>query len=159
MVVATSTIAIITAAAAVASAAGSAVSGIQAQQQAKKQAKIQEQQAERERQVAAQNEADFRKRQHRAAAAVRAATGARGIEGSVGSPLLASEDFGREVEEQARRIREGGEISATRLEQQADLTRSQGSSALTSGLFGAGGSLLRGAGRTGLILNDYYNQE
>jgi len=132
-------------------------------QQAESQAAIQRQQADRERIVAAQKERDFRKRQHAAAAAVRAAAGARGIDISTGSPLLSAMDFASETEVQARRVREGGLISATRLEQQASLLqfsgrsaqivgnadagaiRAKGNAAFTAGLFDAGSTLLGGA--------------
>jgi hypothetical protein len=188
MAITTTTLAVMTMVAAAASAAGSIAQGAAAKKQAKQQASIQEaqgraqqqqaesqaeisrQQAERERQVAAQKEGDFRKQQRAAAAAVRAAAGARGIDISTGSPLLSAADFAGETAAQALRIREGGEVSATRLEQQADLlqhsgrssriissaeassTRSAGSAAFTAGLIGAGTSLLGGGLRTARIL-------
>jgi len=153
MAITTTTIAILTAASAVFSAVGSVVQGRAEQKRAKAQAEINRQQAERERQVAGEQEGDFRARQRRAAAAVRAAGGARGIDISVGSPLLTAEDFSRETTRQALRIREGGEIRATRLEQQADLLRAKGRAASTAGIIGAGSSLLGGAARTASILN------
>lgn len=153
MAVTTTTLAVIAAAAAVAAAAGTTVSALSAKGQAEAQAEIFEQQAEREREVAGQQEIDFRKRQRRAAAAVRAAGGARGIDIGLGSPLLAAEDFAREAETQALRIREGGEFSATRAEQEASLLSKAGTAALISGGLGAGSSLLRGGGRTARILS------
>ena len=150
------TLAFISAAATVASTVGSFVQDKAEQKQDKKQADAQavvsEQQAARERQVAGENEADFRKSQRRAAAAIRAAGGARGIDISVGSPLLTAEDFARETDVQALRIREGGEIRATRLDQQADLLRGSVSSSNSRGLIKAGSSLLSGAVRTASIL-------
>jgi hypothetical protein len=138
----------------IASLAGAAVSTvgvIQQGQAAKKQGKLQSafllQQAESERQAAAARESDFRKSQSRAMAARRAALGASGVVQSTGSPLLASEDFAGEVELQALRIREGGEVSATRLQQQAALSRLQGSQAQTGALLRGGSLLVTAAGK------------
>lgn len=153
MAITTTTIAILTAASTIFSVAGSIFSGISAGKQAEAQAEIARQQAERERQVSKQKETDFRKRQRRAASAVRAAGGARGIDVSVGSPLLSAQDFIRETERQALRIREGGEVRATRLEQQAELLRFRAGSLRASGFFGAGTSLLKGGARTARILS------
>ena len=146
------TLAFLSAAAAVTSAVGSVVQGRADEKQAKAQAEVSRQQAERERQVAGEQESDFRKSQRRAAAAIRAAGGARGVDISVGSPLLTAEDFSRETTRQALRIREGGEIRATRLDQQADLLRAKGSAAKTAGIISAGSSLLSGANRSAQIL-------
>lgn len=133
--------------------------------QSEAQAKADREQAEREVLVAAQQEGDFRLRQRRAASDIRAAAGARGVSVDVGSILLTAEDFSRQTEIQALRIREGGEVRSTRLEQQADLLasragsiRSLGSSrasaARTAGFFGAGTSLLSGGFRTARILQE-----
>lgn len=136
--------------------AGSAVSALGAIQQgraaaaqARFQAAVQEQQATREQQLAEQREQDFRRRQSREMASRRAILGASGVEASAGSPLLVSEDFAGETELQALRIRNQGEVTATRLEQQAQLTRMQGRAARTAGFFRAGSSLLSGFGRVG----------
>ena len=152
MAITATTVAILTAVSTVVSAVGSIVQGRAAQKRDESQAEISRQQADRERQVAGEQEGDFRARQRRAAAAVRAAGGARGVDISVGSPLLSAEDFSRETTIQALRIREGGAIRATRLEQQADLLRAKGRAAATSGIIGAGSSLLSGAARTAKIL-------
>jgi hypothetical protein len=142
-------------------AAGTAVSAfgsIQAGQAAKNQANVQAaiygQQAERERQVAAANEVDFRRQQAKQMASRRAIMGASGVDPSSGSPLLVSEDFAGEVELQALRIRNGGEVSATRLEQQGTLTRMAGNQAQTSSYFRAGSSLLQGFGQVGYYASD-----
>ncbi len=176
MAITTTTLAIITIAATVASAAGAIISSQQAASQAEAEAEararqsedeaeIASQRAARETQVAAQTEGDFRARQRRAAAAVRAAGGGRGIDISVGSPLLTAEDFTRQAEIQSLRIREGGEVRSTRLEQQASLLTNQagsfralGSSRAsglrTAGFIGAGTSLLSGASRTARIFQE-----
>lgn len=186
----TTTLAILAASAAAVAATGSVVSGVAKRKQgrasarlAKQQAaaraeqsegkaEVARQQAERERVVATQKEGDFRGRQRRAAAAVRAAGGARGIDISTGSALISAADFARETERQALRIREGGEIRGTRLEQQASLLsaagrssleagrieagafRSAGDAAFTGSLFKAGSSLLGGGFRTARILSE-----
>lgn len=136
----------------IAGAAVSAVGAVQQGQAANKQGKLQSafllQQAEGERQAAAARESDFRKSQSREMARRRAALGASGVVQSTGSPLLASEDFAGEVELQALRIRQGGEVSATRLQQQASLARLQGKNAQTGGFLRGGSLLVSGAGRT-----------
>ena len=128
-------------------AIGSIRQGQAAQQQANLQAQILQQQADRDRLDAAAKEEDFRKRQSRVLAQRRAALGAAGIEPAAGSPLLVSEDFAGEVELQALRIRSGGELRATRLEQQAQLTRFKGRQARTAGFIRGGALLVSGAGK------------
>jgi len=107
------------------------------------------QQAKRERQVTAVEEEDFRREQSRRLAQRRAAMGAGGFEAGTGSPLLAAEDFAAESELQAQRIRSGGDLRASRMEQQAGLTRTSGMmasrSAKRTGYARAGSSLLTGA--------------
>lgn len=136
--------AVATVAAAAAGAAASIQQGRAARKQAKFTAAVQRRQAERERQVAAGAEEDFRRRQSRLMAERRAALGGAGIEGGAGSPLLGSEDFAAETELQALRIRSGGETQATRLEQQAQLTTAAGRQAQRQGFARAGASLLSG---------------
>ncbi len=119
--------------------------GIAAKRQGDFQAAILRQQAERSRQEAAAKEEDFRRNQSRALATRRAALGATGLEPASGSLLAVSEDFAGEVELQALRIRSGGELRATRAEQNALLQRFKGRAARASG-FLRGGSLLVSAG-------------
>lgn len=119
------------------SAAAAGISGVGAFVQAQQQADILEEQAARERQIAKQEEEDFRERQKRLLASRRALLGGSGVDPSEGSPLGVSQDFVTEAEEQALRIREGGGVRASRLEQQAGLTR-------TSGVFRAGSRFARG---------------
>jgi len=129
------------------SAFSAVAQGFAAKQTADFQAGILRQQAERDRLQAASDEDDFRRNQSRVLAARRAALGASGVEASEGSPLLVSEDFAGEVELQALRIRSGGELTATRAEQQATLQRFQGRAARTSGFLRGGSLLLSGAGK------------
>ena len=110
----------------------------------KRQAEISEQQADRERIVSRQSEEDFRRARSRDAATVRANRGVSGVESGSGAPLLASEDFAREVELQALRLRSGGETRATRLEQLASTQRSEASSFRTAGKFAQQAGFLRG---------------
>ena len=130
----------------------SAVSAIQQGQAANAQSRLQagilEQQAERDRQVAESDEADFRKEQSRLLAKRRARLGASGVDPAAGSPLLVSEDIAGETELGALRIRAGGETTATRLEQEAGLERFTGRAARTAGLFRGGALLLTGASKT-----------
>lgn len=115
--------------------------------QAGLQAGILEQQATSSRQRAAADEADFRARQSRVLAKRRAGLGASGVDPGTGSPLLVSEDFAGEVELAALRIRTGGEVRATRAEQQATLQRFTGRAARKSGFVRSGALLLTGAGK------------
>jgi hypothetical protein len=125
---------------------GAIQQGQAASSQANYQSTIMKQQADREREVAAAQEEDYRRGQRRLMSERRAASGATGVEFSTGSPLLATEDFARESELNALRIRNGGQVSAGRLESQAGLYRTAGRNARTGSYFRAGASLLSGAG-------------
>lgn len=139
-------------------AGGAIMSGIAAKNQADTQAKIARQQANQERLNAAANEKEFRDQQSRAMATRRALLGGAGVDPSSGSPLLASEDYAGEVELQALKIRQGGEVGATRLQQQAALYQQSGRDAFAGGLI-RGGSLLIGGGSQayGYSQGDYSN--
>lgn len=131
----------------VASAVGSVSEGVASKNQADFEAADQRQRAVREREIATQDEIDFRRQQSRAAAASRAAGGRSGVISSTGSSLLAASDFASETELNALRIKAGGETTASRLEEQARLTKSAGKSAKKRGFFRAGSSLLSGASK------------
>ena len=130
----------------VTSVVGAISQGKAAQAQANLQSGILQQQATRERQQAAADEDDFRRKQSRILAARRAVGGASGIT-PTGSSLLVAEDFAGEVELNALRIREGGELRATRAEQKATLQRFKGRAASRAGFFRGGSLLLTGAGK------------
>ena len=132
--------------AAVIGAVGALSSGLSAKAQADTQAKIARQQANQERLNAAANEKEFRDQQDRVMATRRALLGGAGVDPTTGSPLLASADYAGEVELQVLKIRQGGEVSATRLQQQAALYKQAGSAAATSGYLRGGSLLLQGAG-------------
>jgi hypothetical protein len=78
----------------------------------------------------------------------RAILGGSGVEPGEGSPLLTTEDMASEIEVQARRIRAGGNMEATRLSQQADLERYRGKVERSGGYMRGGAALLSGAGMT-----------
>jgi len=132
------------------SAAGMIQQGQASEAAAEFDAKVKQQQAERERQVSKAREGDFRRQQSAAMGRRRALSGASGVDFSTGSPLFASNDFAREVELQALRLRSGGQTSASRLEDQANLSQTQGANLGRAGYTRAGASLLSGAG-------DYYS--
>ena len=135
-------------------AAGTAISAFAAVQQgraanaqAQFQSDVAKQQADRVEVESRQAEEDFRRNQARLLASRKAGLGVSGVESSSGSPLLASEDFASEVELQALRLRSGGELRATRLEQQASLFRFRGQAARQAGFLRGGSLLLTGTGR------------
>lgn len=128
-------------------ALGSIQQGNTAAAQADLQAQILRQQAKSERQQARANESQFRGDQSRAQASRRAALGASGVDPSTGSPLAVSVDIAGETELQALRIRHGGEVRSTRLQQQALLQSFAGSAAQQQGRIRAGAELIKGAGK------------
>lgn len=140
----TAIVALVLAAAAAATSAYGVVQQGRAQEKASKfQAAAFAQQAKREREIAAANERDFRRQQSRLLARRRALMGVSGVETATGSPLLVAQDFVGETELQALRVRRGGEIRATRLEQQSQLERFRGRNARTQGYL-RGGALILG---------------
>ena len=124
--------------------AGSYSAGVAEKSRAGVESRAKEIQAENERAVSADQERDYRKEQSSELAKRRAAMGASGTE-MTGTPLLAFGDYAAETELQAQRIRESGNIRASRLEQEADLNRLAGKSAMQRGTFRAGAALLTGA--------------
>lgn len=117
--------------------------------QADYQAEIAQQQAGYER-AASESEADeFLRSQRRLLATARARRGGSGVDLTSGSPLLVDEDTIDEIAFQTARIRHGGEVQATRLEQGAQLRRAQGKAAQRASYFRAGSSLLTGASEFG----------
>lgn len=129
-------------------AAGTVIGGIQDQQRADFEANVALQQAEQEGVASAEAERDFRRNQSAAMAEYRAAAGSSGVQVGSGSPLLTFADFGAETELQARRIRKGGEIRATRLRQQAELSKMGGRASLLKGVTRGGSTLLTGFARS-----------
>lgn len=144
MALATSTVAAITLATGVISAGMSVAQGMAASKQANFSAAVAKQQADRERLQAASDGRDFRRGQSRVMASRRAAAGASGVDASTGSSLAVAEDFAGEVELNALRIKNGGEVRATRAEQFAQLQRASGKNAQIGGFVRGGASLLKG---------------
>lgn len=126
------------------SAVGMVAEGIRANQQAKFQARVQRQQAERERLRGEAEAADRRRQSQRLLARQRALLAGSGVDPGVGSALLLQEDTAAEEELAALRTEAGFKTSATRLEQQAELTRASGRGAQRAGVFRAGSRLLSG---------------
>jgi hypothetical protein len=113
---------------------------------------IAQQQATRARQQAAIDEGDFRRDQSDLMASRRSLMGGLGITGA-GSPLAVSSDFAGETEYNAQKVRNQGEVTANRLQQevmnqnsQASLYGMQGRQAVTNSYYRAGGTLMSGLG-------------
>jgi len=130
-------------------AVGAIAEGRDAKRQADFSAAVGRQQAEREREIAGQDEEDFRRRQSRLFAQKRAALGASGVDSSTGSPLLAAKDFISEEEFMSLRILSGGQTKAARLEQGSTLSEMAGRGSLRQGFMRAGSSLLTGFNSAG----------
>lgn len=126
-------------------AAGNIQDGQAQKNQLDFQNRVAHQQAESERQIAGDQERDYRKSQSAKLAEIRASLGASGTDSSTGTPLLSLADFEGETELNARRIRSGGEIRSRRLDEQGDFLGASGKSALNKGYARAGSSLLSGA--------------
>lgn len=144
MALATSTI--IGLVAAGAAAAGNIQQGQAEKQQLEFQERVSRQQAESERSIADAQERDYRKAQSAKLAEIRANLGASGTDSSTGTPLLALADFAGETERNALRIRSGGQIRSSRLDEQAGFYSSAAGNAQSRGYARAGASLLSGIG-------------
>lgn len=116
-----------------------------AEQSAKFDAAAKEQQAVSERDAAAVEASDFRRRQGRILAERRAAAGASGIT-SAGSPLLVEEATLREIALGSARAGHQGFVRGSRLEDAAALDRQRGGNARKAGRIDAGSTLLSGFG-------------
>ena len=106
---------------------------------------LQEQSAERERRISVQDELGFRTAQGALVGDRRAGLGASGVDPTTGSPVDVAGDLAAEIELQALRIRQGGQVRASRLEQEALLLNRSGKAAFKRGQARAGSSLLSGA--------------
>lgn len=116
---------------------GAVLSFAASRRQSRRQARAARDQAQREQEIAADEENDFRRRQRRLLATRRAGTAASGLS-LAGTPLLIDDATLAEIELNAERIRRGGAIRSTRLEQEAGLFDDQ--------KFGAAGTLLTNVG-------------
>ena len=136
-------IAIMAASAAV-SAAGAISQGRAANQAAKFRANQLQQQADRDRQLAAQQAGDLRDTEARRQASLRAQVGGGGTT-LEGTPLAVLSDLAGESEFQARRVIASGGTAANRAEGEAVLSRFEGRNAQRAGVIKAGSSLLTSA--------------
>lgn len=107
-------------------------------------ATVAEQQARAERDASAAEARDYNRGERRKLASSTAALGGTGVVSSAGSPLLVTESTIREIALGVGRIRQGGEAKATRLEQDAELSRMNARS--SPGYLSAGSSILSSAG-------------
>ena len=131
--------------AAAAGTAGSLVSSQAAASQADYQEKVANQQAEQARQAGAAAERATRDRAARIQAEQRAAIGAGGIQ-TEGTPLAVLLDTSRQAELDALTARSTGQVNAYGAEAAAGLYRQRKSYAQQAGIYGAGRTLLTGAG-------------
>jgi hypothetical protein len=137
--------------AAIVSAASAAYSGYQQQRAASYNAKVANQAADAAIARAKYDEQMHRERVRKILSSTRAQYGAAGVS-MEGSALLAIEETARQGSLDALAIRYGGDVEAARMRSEAYLSRMQGRSAMTSGMIGAGTSLLGGA-------SGYYNRQ
>lgn len=128
------------------SAGGQILSGIQQYKAASYSAKVYEQEAKTQKQAAAYEEKKHRESVQRFIGIQRSRYGASGIDISAGgSAQTIINDTAAQGELDALAIRYGGDIAAIQAKNRASMSRFEGKSALTSGLFGAGSTLLSGA--------------
>ncbi len=127
------------------SAFGTLAQGFAQRQAAAFNAAILRQQAERARQAAERDADAFARRQNRVRASARARLAGSGVT-SEGTPLLVDDAALDEALLGEATIRVGGQTRATRLEQQAVLSRLRGGAARTTGALRAGSTLLTGFG-------------
>jgi len=127
-------------------AAGAIAAGKAEANAAEFNAEMAQQQAERERQIAARDADDHSRRGSRLLATSRARRAASGVT-SQGSPLLVDESTAAEIELGVQDILAGGAANAYGYQQQAALARARASSARTGAYLTAGSTLLTGAGR------------
>lgn len=122
-------------------------SGRQQKKAGEAQARYYEQQAEQERYAAKVKAEQYKKEAERRMGIMRASYAASGVEIGEGTPLLMLMESAAEAAKDETRIKQGGELGAWGLLSEANLARMGGKSAYTSGLMGAGSTLLTGAAR------------
>ncbi len=126
---------------------GAIQQGIAAKQAADLQSAILAQQAERERQIAEREADRFRRQQNAIAAAARTRRAGSGVLPNEGSSLLVEDAIFDEILLGEAFIKQGGQVRASRLLDQAALARLRGGAAQTQGFFRAGSTLLTGFGK------------
>lgn len=103
-----------------------------------------EQQSAREEQNAAAEARNYERRQRALLASARARRAGSGVDIGTGTSLLVDRDVVKEIELGRQTILNRGEVSSTRLDQQAALVRSGGKFAEYSGYVRGGTTLLSG---------------
>ena len=132
-------------AASVAISAAGAIQAGKAQADAQRfNAKLARQQAEREREIAGQQAADFRRKAGRRLASARTLRAGSGTTVE-GTPLLVQEASAADAELGARRIEVSGASAAARQESRANLLNTKAKNTLRATAFKAGSTLLTGA--------------
>jgi hypothetical protein len=127
-------------------AAGSIQKGQAAQQAAQYNAAVDQQRAAEEKDQAAAQTQDYIRKGSDAESSAVAMQGATGVTGS-GSPLMVDENTVRQVALGAARTLQGGQLRASRLQDDATLQKMKGDNAVTSSYLDAGSSLLTGFGK------------
>lgn len=110
------------------------------------QAEVLRQQAERERQIAEREAKNFRRRQGKIAAAQRVRRAGSGVLPNEGSSLLVEDLTFDEILLGQATIKQGGQVRASRLLDEAALARLRGGAARSQGAFRSGTTLLTGFG-------------
>ena len=131
-------------ASAIVSAVGSVAQGQASAHAAKFQSAVLTQQAERERQIAEREADRFRRQQNAIAAAARTRRAGSGVLPNEGTSLLVEDAIFDEILLGEAFIKQGGQVRASRLLDQAALARLRGGAAQTQGFFRAGSTLLTG---------------
>lgn len=132
-------------------AAGVSAFGALAQGFAQRQAAVfnaasSRQQAERQRQISERQAEDFRRRQAKIAAAQRVRRAGSGVLPNEGTSLLVEDLTFDEILLGQATIKQGGQVRASRLLDEAVLAQLRGGAARTEGAFRAGTTLLTGFG-------------
>ncbi len=124
------------------SAVGSVAQGQASARAANLQSAVLAQQAERERQIAERDAERFRRQQGAIAASAHVRRAGSGVLPNEGSSLLVEDAIFDEILLGEAFIKQGGQVRASRLLDQAALARLRGRAARTQGFFRAGRTLL-----------------
>lgn len=119
------------------SALGAVHTGLTASAEADFQSQVAQQQADRERQIAALDAQNFERAESQSQALDRARRAGSGVRVSTGTPLLVDRATSTEAVLGRETIKAGGQTKASRLEQESKLFGLQSSNALASGGFNA----------------------
>lgn len=127
-------------------AVGSIAKGQATQQASNYNAAVDTQRAAEEKDQAAASTQDYIRKGSDVESSAVAAQGATGVTGS-GSPLMVDENTVRQVALGAARTLQGGQLRASRLQDDATLQRMKGDNAVTASYLDAGSSLLTSVGK------------